>query len=264
MTSFANLNIIELKEYNKEDNMNISIDKESQDILKQLSKTNSYNILLDLNGKELSSEDMSEYIEDLKNKGTSSINFIIGGSNGVNKELKNSVDMKLKFSHFTFPHQLMRLILLEQVYRWFAISNNIKYHKQGDEIIKGNFILTTKDSYNEECVEELIGEIEGELKEDLENIKFSLENAEYEYFISLIEKEIFLIRNSGTNLNIHLKFNGEKNNFFYEVGNFKQNFLVLGEKYSYNVKNKTFQFSYILFDENNNEINKIEIAIRHV
>ena len=109
-----------------------------------------------------------------------------------------------------------------------------------------------------------MGEIEGELKEDLENIKFSLENAENEYFISLIEKEIFLIRNSGTNLNIHLKFNGEKNNFFYEVGNFKQNFLVLGEKYSYNVKNKTFQFSYILFDENNNEINKIEIAIRHV
>lgn len=91
-----------------------------------------------------------------------------------------------------------------------------------------------------------------------------MENAEYEYFISLIEKEIFLIRNSGTNLNIHLKFNGKKNNFFYEVGNFKQNFLVLGEKYSYNVKNKTFQFSYILFDENNNEINKIEIAIRHV
>ena len=64
MTSFANLNIIELKEYNKEDNMNISIEKESQDILKQLSKTKSYNILLDLNGKELSSEDMSEYIED--------------------------------------------------------------------------------------------------------------------------------------------------------------------------------------------------------
>ena len=91
-----------------------------------------------------------------------------------------------------------------------------------------------------------------------------MENAEYVYFISLIGKEIFLIRNSGTNLNIHLKFNGEKNNFFYEVGNFKQNFLVLGEKYSYNVKNKTFQFSYILFDENNNEINKIEIAIRHI
>ena len=125
MTSFVTLNIIELKEYNKEDSINISIEKESSEILKQISKSNSYNILLDLDGKEIT----SKYIDDLKNKGISSINFIIGGSNGVNKELKNSVDMKLKFSHFTFPHQLMRLILLEQVYRWFAISNNIKYHK---------------------------------------------------------------------------------------------------------------------------------------
>ena len=129
MTSFVTLNIIELKEYNKEDSINISIEKESSEILKQISKSNSYNILLDLDGKEITSENMSEYIDDLKNKGISSINFIIGGSNGVKKELKNSVDMKLKFSHFTFPHQLMRLILLEQIYRWFAISNNIKYHK---------------------------------------------------------------------------------------------------------------------------------------
>ena len=129
MTSFASLNIIELKEYNKEDSIIISIEKESSEILKQISKSNSYNILLDLDGKEITSENMSKYIDDLKNKGISSINFIIGGSNGVNQELKNSVDMKLKFSHFTFPHQLMRLILLEQIYRWFAISNNIKYHK---------------------------------------------------------------------------------------------------------------------------------------
>ena len=129
MTSFVALNIIELKEYNKEDSINISIEKESSEILKQISKSNSYNILLDLDGKEITSENMSKYIDDLKNKGISNINFIIGGSNGVNKEVKNSVDMKLKFSHFTFPHQLMRLILLEQVYRWFAISNNIKYHK---------------------------------------------------------------------------------------------------------------------------------------
>ncbi|WP_405357424.1 23S rRNA (pseudouridine(1915)-N(3))-methyltransferase RlmH [Fusobacterium polymorphum] len=129
MISFASLNIIELKEYNKEDSINISIEKESSEILKQISKSNSYNILLDLDGKEITSENMSKYIDDLKNKGISSINFIIGGSNGVNQELKNSIDMKLKFSYFTFPHQLMRLILLEQVYRWFAISNNIKYHK---------------------------------------------------------------------------------------------------------------------------------------
>ena len=129
MTSFASLNIVELKEYNKEDSISISIEKESSEILKQISKSNLYNILLDLDGKEITSENMSKYIDDLKNKGISSINFIIGGSNGVNKEVKNSVDMKLKFSYFTFPHQLMRLILLEQIYRWFAISNNIKYHK---------------------------------------------------------------------------------------------------------------------------------------
>ena len=129
MTSFVTLNIIELKEHNKEDSINSSIEKESSEILKQISKSNSYNVLLDLDGKEINSENMSKYIDDLKNKGISSINFIIGGSNGVNKEVKSSVDMKLKFSYFTFPHQLIRLILLEQVYRWFAISNNIKYHK---------------------------------------------------------------------------------------------------------------------------------------
>ena len=80
----------------------------------------------------------------------------------------------------------------------------------------------------------------------------------------MVEKEIFLIRNSETNLNIHLKFNGEKNIFFYEIENFKQNFLVLGEKYSYNKEKAIFQFSYTLFDADHNEINKIEIAIKHV
>ena len=129
LSAFVNLNFYELKEYNKEDNIQISIEKESADILKQLEKLNSYNILLDLNGKEYSSETMSKYIEDLKNRGSSSINFFIGGSNGVNDEVRKRVDMKLKFSYFTFPHQLMRLILMEQIYRWFSISNNIKYHK---------------------------------------------------------------------------------------------------------------------------------------
>lgn len=129
LSAFVNLNFYELKEYNKEDNIQISIEKESADILKQLEKLNSFNILLDLNGKEYTSEAMSRYIEDLKIKGSSSISFIIGGSNGVNDEVRKRVDMKLKFSYFTFPHQLMRLILMEQIYRWFSISNNIKYHK---------------------------------------------------------------------------------------------------------------------------------------
>ncbi|WXZ86787.1 hypothetical protein KST17_02735 [Fusobacterium canifelinum] len=122
-------------------------------------------------------------------------------------------------------------------------------------------MLKIKDSYNEESFEELIGEVEGELKEDIENINFFLKNSQNEYSIKLENKELSLIRNSENKLNINLKFNGEKNNFFYEIENFKQNFLVLGEKYSYNNKNKSFQFSYILFDENHNQINKIKITI---
>ena len=134
----------------------------------------------------------------------------------------------------------------------------------GGTAIKGNFILKIKDSYNEESLEELVGEIEGELKEDIENINFFLKKSQNEYSIKLENKELSLIRNSKNKLNINLKFNGEKNNFFYEIDNFKQNFLVLGEKYSYNIKNKVFQFSYILFDENYNEINKIKISVEHV
>ncbi len=110
----------------------------------------------------------------------------------------------------------------------------------------------------------MIGEIEGELKEDIENINFFLKNSQNEYSIRLKNKELSLIRNSENKLNINLKFNGEKNKFFYEIENFKQNFLVLGEKYSYNIKNKSFQFSYILFDENHNEINRIKITIEYV
>ena len=134
----------------------------------------------------------------------------------------------------------------------------------GGTAIKGNFILKIKDSYNEESLEELVGEIEGELKEDIENINFFLKNSQNEYSIKLENKELSLIRNSKNKLNINLKFNGEKNNFFYEIDNFKQNFLVLGEKYSYNIKNKIFQFSYVLFDENHNEINKIRISIENI
>ena len=129
MTAFSNLQIIEVKEFTKEGTIQLSIEKESEEILKKISKQNTYTILLDLKGKEIDSKGMSDYIEKLKNTGISTINFIIGGSDGVSQNLKDSVDMKLKFSHFTFPHQLMRLILMEQIYRWFSISNNIKYHK---------------------------------------------------------------------------------------------------------------------------------------
>lgn len=126
---FVNFNVIELKEYSKESNINLTISKETDEIIKTISKIDSYKILLDLKGKEFSSEEMAKKIQDIVNLGNSSIAFIIGGSNGVATELKEKVDMQLKFSDFTFPHQLMRLILTEQIYRWFSILNNGKYHK---------------------------------------------------------------------------------------------------------------------------------------
>ena len=106
-----------------------AINSETERIINAISKKNySYNILLDLNGKMLSSEEMADKIEKISMT-NSEINFIIGGSNGVNDKLRKIVDFRLCFSPMTFPHQLMRLILTEQIYRWISINNNIKYHK---------------------------------------------------------------------------------------------------------------------------------------
>ena len=129
MQSFAKMKIVELKEDGNDTNRNISIEKESEDILKTMEKLGGYNILLDIQGKNFSSEEMSEEIERLTVNGVSSINFIIGGSYGVSENVRKAVDMRLSFSKMTFPHQLIRLILSEQIYRWFSIIKNTKYHK---------------------------------------------------------------------------------------------------------------------------------------
>lgn len=129
MQSFAKMKIIELKEDGNDSSRNISIEKESEEILKTMEKLGGYNILLDIQGKNFSSEEMSEEIERLTVNGVSSINFIIGGSYGVSENVRKTVNMRLSFSKMTFPHQLMRLILCEQIYRWFSIIKNTKYHK---------------------------------------------------------------------------------------------------------------------------------------
>lgn len=129
MQSFAKMKIMELKEDGNDTSRNISIEKESEDILKAMEKLGGYNILLDIQGKNFSSEEMSQEIERLTVNGVSSINFIIGGSYGVSESVRKAVDMRLSFSKMTFPHQLMRLILSEQIYRWFSIIKNTKYHK---------------------------------------------------------------------------------------------------------------------------------------
>ncbi len=129
LQSFVKFNLIELKEDGNDSNRDESIKKESILIKNCLEKSKGYNILLDVKGKEYSSEDMSREIEKLTVSGVSTINFIIGGSYGVSDEIKASANVRLSFSKMTFPHQLMRLIFIEQLYRWFTITNNIKYHK---------------------------------------------------------------------------------------------------------------------------------------
>jgi len=101
---------------------------EGDRILKALSE-NAYIFVLDLKGRELSSVDFSNKIDDIKISGNSHIQFVIGGSLGLDKRVVDRADYLLKFSEMTFPHQLMRVILLEQVYRAFRIMNNEPYHK---------------------------------------------------------------------------------------------------------------------------------------
>ena len=123
---FASVKVVELQERNNLQDINTIIKKESEDILTKIDK--GYNILLDIGGKNLSSEELSKELEGLEQI-TNTVNFIIGGSYGVSNEIKGKVDYRLSFSKMTFPHQLARIMLLEQIYRAKTISNNMPYHK---------------------------------------------------------------------------------------------------------------------------------------
>ncbi len=131
--TYANLEIVEVKdEACPENSSELEMEKikevEGERILSKISK-GAYVIALDIGGKSLTSEDFAKKIEDLSVEGISSIDFIIGGSLGLSEGVKNKSDYRLSFSKFTFPHGLMRLILVEQVYRAFRIINNHPYHK---------------------------------------------------------------------------------------------------------------------------------------
>ena len=92
-------------------------------------KDDAYVVTLEINGKQLGSEELADKIEKLGVQGTSHIIFIIGGSIGLGKEVLAKSNYALSFSKMTFPHQLMRVILLEQIYRSFRIINGEPYHK---------------------------------------------------------------------------------------------------------------------------------------
>ena len=103
-------------------------EKEGERILKNIKDT-SYVIALAINGKQLNSVELSEKIEKLGVQGVSHITFVIGGSLGLDERILQRADYKLSFSKMTFPHQLMRVVLLEQVYRSYRIMNGEPYHK---------------------------------------------------------------------------------------------------------------------------------------
>jgi 23S rRNA (pseudouridine1915-N3)-methyltransferase len=102
--------------------------KEGERILKSVGMQE-HVILLDLKGKEFSSTGLSEYIDQLAVRGQSSISFIIGGSLGVSEAVRRRADTVWSFSRLTFPHPLIRLMLLEQIYRAMKISKREPYHK---------------------------------------------------------------------------------------------------------------------------------------
>lgn len=132
LSKYCKLNITELPDEKIPDKVNNSLseqikEKECNKILEHIKK-DSYVIALNVAEKQLSSEDFSKKIEDISMI-NSNITFIIGGSLGLTKKLLDNCNFKLSFSKMTFPHQLFRVFLLEQIYRAFKISNGENYHK---------------------------------------------------------------------------------------------------------------------------------------
>ncbi|VEU59659.1 23S rRNA (pseudouridine(1915)-N(3))-methyltransferase RlmH [Mesomycoplasma neurolyticum] len=118
ITFIAELKITQIKEINDK-NIDIKIKKETKLILEKIPK-NSLVFLCSLNGVQYDSESFSHFFDN------SNLTFVIGGSNGVDEKY---FDKKISFSKMTFPHQLFRIMLIEQIYRSLTIKKNIKYHK---------------------------------------------------------------------------------------------------------------------------------------
>lgn len=133
LSKYCKLDIIEVADEKTPDNASETVEdqirsKEAERILKNV-KDDAYVITLEIQGKQLTSEQLADKIETLGINGTSHIIFIIGGSIGLGYEVLKRSNYALSFSKMTFPHQLMRVILLEQIYRSYRIINGEPYHK---------------------------------------------------------------------------------------------------------------------------------------
>lgn len=131
LKKFCDIEILEIAEAvaKTENDSNIKkvLSVEGKEILKSIASD--YVIALDINGKEYTTLELAKKFNEIKVSGKSEITFIIGGSYGLDDEVKKKADFNLSFSKLTFPHQLFRVILLEQIYRIFKIENNEPYHK---------------------------------------------------------------------------------------------------------------------------------------
>ena len=127
---YVPLEIIELSPYEiKNENLiDKALDEEGSRILTHI-KDDSFVITLEINGRQLSSEDFAQKINEVSISGVSELIFIIGSSHGISQNVSNRADFKLSMSKMTFLHQFARLLLVEQIYRAFKILNNEKYHK---------------------------------------------------------------------------------------------------------------------------------------
>lgn len=133
LSKYCKLEIIEVADEKTPDNASAVVEeqirsKEAERILKYI-KEDAYVITLEIHGKQLTSEELADKIEKLGVQGTSHIMLIIGGSIGLGEEVLRRSDFALSFSKMTFPHQLMRVILLEQIYRSYRIISGEPYHK---------------------------------------------------------------------------------------------------------------------------------------
>ena len=130
LTKFVNFSIAEVKEERLPKNYSrADIDKVVKEESKRIENClEGYVILCGVNAKQFSSEDFAKEIKKLENS-FSAITFVIGGSYGVSPELKSKANLVLGFGSFTYPHQLFRVMLTEQIYRAYTIINNITYHK---------------------------------------------------------------------------------------------------------------------------------------
>ena len=126
ISKYSKIEIIEVEDIDL-NNKELNLEKEKNYLLKHINDKD-YIITLEIEGKQMDSIEFSETI-DKTLINYSNITFIIGGSYGIHNDIKNKSNLKLSFSKMTFPHQLFRIILLEQIYRGFKIMKNESYHK---------------------------------------------------------------------------------------------------------------------------------------